>query len=56
MPPPCMAIRVYWCSFVVPLLSLKTGDEVDRSGRHGKIRRVEEWKGAFDWDNDLYSI
>ncbi|MDR1498553.1 MAG: hypothetical protein LBS59_09185 [Puniceicoccales bacterium] len=34
---------------------LKTGDEVDRSGKHGKCRRVEEWKGAEKWDNEIYT-
>ena len=33
---------------------LKTGDSVDRSGRHGKARRQEEWKGALAWDADIY--
>ncbi|MDR2675871.1 MAG: hypothetical protein LBC18_13655 [Opitutaceae bacterium] len=33
---------------------LKTGDEVDRSGPKGKLRRVEEWKGAAKWDEEIY--
>jgi hypothetical protein len=33
---------------------LKVADSADRTGKSGKIRRVEEWKGAEQWDPDIY--